>query len=117
MRLKHKKIVKAAKGFRGRGKNCFRVAVQRVERSWEHAYRGRKEKRREFRKLWITRINAGVREHGYSYSRFIKDMKDGGIALDRKVLAEVAGTEPHSFRALVETIKVLSGKPSPARVL
>ena len=97
---KHKKVLKAAKGFYGRRKNTIRIAKQAVEKSLQYAYRDRKNRKRSFRALWIQRINAGVREHGLTYSQFINGIKKAGIEIDRKVLAELAGQEPAAFAQL-----------------
>ena len=101
-KAKHKKIFKKAKGFYGRRKNVFRVAVQAVERSLQYAYRDRRCKKRDFRGLWIQRINAGVRMHGLTYSQFISGLKKATIEIDRKVLAELAVNQPETFKILVE---------------
>jgi len=101
-KAKHKKIFKKAKGFYGRRKNVFRVAVQAVERSMQYAYRDRRSKKRDFRGLWIQRINAGVRMHGLTYSQFINGLKKATIEIDRKVLAELAVNQPETFKLLVE---------------
>ena len=101
-KAKHKKIFKKAKGFYGRRKNVFRVAVQAVERSMQYAYRDRRSKKRDFRGLWIQRINAGVRMHGLTYSQFINGLKKATIEIDRKVLAELAVNQPETFKILVE---------------
>ena len=101
-KAKHKKIFKKAKGFYGRRKNVFRVAVQAVERSMQYAYRDRRCKKRDFRGLWIQRINAGVRMHGLTYSQFISGLKKATIEIDRKVLAELAVNQPETFKILVE---------------
>ena len=101
-KAKHKKIFKKAKGFYGRRKNVFRVAVQAVERSMQYAYRDRRNKKRDFRGLWIQRINAGVRMHGLTYSQFISGLKKATIEIDRKVLAELAVNQPETFKLLVE---------------
>ena len=101
-KAKHKKIFKKAKGFYGRRKNVFRVAVQAVERSMQYAYRDRRNKKRDFRGLWIQRINAGVRMHGLTYSQFINGLKKATIEIDRKVLAELAVNQPETFKLLVE---------------
>ena len=101
-KAKHKKILKKAKGFYGRRKNVFRVAVQAVERSMQYAYRDRRNKKRDFRGLWIQRINAGVRMHGLTYSQFINGLKKATIEIDRKVLAELAVNQPETFKLLVE---------------
>jgi len=101
-RKKKKKIFKEAKGYFGGRKNLWRVAKGAVEKGWEHAYRGRKEKKRNFRRLWITRINAAAREHDMSYSRFIGGLKKSGVELNRKLLADVAVRDPVAFEALVD---------------
>ena len=100
-----KKIFKAAKGYFGGRKNLYKTAKDAVEKGWEHAYRDRKKKKRNFRQLWITRINAAVREHDISYSRFINGLKEAGIELDRKVMADLAVRNPEAFAALVEQAK------------
>lgn len=99
---RHKKVKALAKGSYGRQKNTFRAAVQRVEKNLQYAYRDRRNKKRDFRGLWIQRINAGVREHGMTYSRFIHGLSTAGIEIDRKVLAELAVSEPAAFKALVD---------------
>ena len=101
---KHKKVFKAAKGFYGRRKNTIRAAKAAVDRSMQYAYRDRKVKKRNFRALWIQRINAGVRELdlGLTYSRFIDGLGKAGIEVDRKVLSDIAIHEPEAFKALVE---------------
>jgi large subunit ribosomal protein L20 len=99
---KHKKVFKAAKGFYGRRKNTIRVAKQAVEKANQYAYRDRKRKKRTFRALWIQRINAAVREHGLTYGRFINGLAKAGIAVDRKVLADIAVKDAAAFKALVD---------------
>ncbi len=99
---RHKKILKLAKGYRGRSSTCFRVAIQKVEKALRYAYRDRRAKKRNFRALWIQRINAGTRQYGVPYSRFMDGLKKAGIALDRKVLADIAAREPEAFKSLVE---------------
>jgi len=99
---RHKKVIKKAKGFRGRRKNTFKVAKQAVEKSMQYAYRDRKVRKRDFRSLWTQRINAGAREHGISYSVFINGLKKLNIALDRKILADLVMHEPSSFKHLAE---------------
>jgi len=99
---KHKKILKAVKGQWGRRKNTIRVARQAMEKAMQYAYRDRKAKKREFRSLWIQRINAGVRMHGMTYSQFINGLKKATIEIDRKNLAELAVNQPDLFKALVE---------------
>jgi large subunit ribosomal protein L20 len=98
---RHKKVLKAAKGYRGRSNSSFRIAIEKVEKGLQYAYRDRRTKKRNFRALWIQRINAGVREHGLTYGRFINGLKLAGIELDRKVLADLAVREPQAFEALV----------------
>ena len=99
---RHRKVIKAAKGSRGRSKNTFRAAVQRVEKNLQYAYRDRRTRKRDFRRLWIQRINAATRQHGMPYAVFINGMKKAGIDLDRKVLSELAISEPAAFKSLVE---------------
>ena len=101
-RARHKKVIKRAKGYYGRRKNVFRVAIQAVERSLQYAYRDRRNRKRDFRGLWIQRINAGVRMYGITYSQFINGLKKATIQIDRKVLAELAVNQPETFKALVE---------------
>lgn len=98
---KHKKVLDAAKGFRGRRKNTIRTAKQAVEKSMQYAYRDRKARKRNFRALWVQRINAAVREHGLTYARFIDGINKAGIELDRKVLSDMAIHEPQAFAAVV----------------
>ncbi|HUG37930.1 MAG TPA: 50S ribosomal protein L20 [Candidatus Limnocylindrales bacterium] len=100
-----KKIFKEAKGYFGGRKNLYRVAKDAVEKGWEHAYRDRKKKKRNFRQLWIARINAAVREHDLSYSRFINGLKEAGVELDRKALADLAVRNPEAFGAIVDRAK------------
>ena len=104
-RARHKKVLKAAKGYRGRRKNVYRVAKQAVMKAGQDAYRDRRQKKRQFRTLWIARINAAVREEGLTYSVFINKLNQAGITLDRKVLADLAMNEPASFKKLVESVK------------
>ena len=101
-RLRRKRVLKQAKGFRGRRKNNITTANAAVDRSLQHSYIGRKLRKRNFRALWIQRINAAVREHGLTYSRFMSALERAGIAIDRKVLADLAVREPESFKALVD---------------
>ena len=100
-----KKIFKAAKGYFGGRKNLYRTAKDAVEKGWEHAYRDRKKKKRNFRRLWITRINAAARENDLSYSRFMNGLKLSGIELDRKALADIAVRDPGAFSSLAERAK------------
>ena len=102
---KHKKVIKAAKGFYGRRKNTIRTAKAAVDRSKQYAYRDRKNRKRSFRALWIQRINAGVREQGLTYGRFIDGLGKAGIEIDRKVLSDMAIHEPAAFVALVDAAK------------
>ena len=102
---KHKKVFKAAKGFYGRRKNTIRIAKQAVEKSMQYATRDRRNKKRTFRALWIQRLNAAVRLHGLTYSRFIDGLGKAGIEVDRKVLSEMAIHEPAAFAAYVEAAK------------
>ena len=99
---RHRKVIKAAKGYYGRRKNTFRVANQAVEKAGQYAYRDRKKRKSNFRSLWIQRINAAVREHGLTYARFITGLGRAGIEVDRKVLADLAVREPEAFKALVD---------------
>ncbi len=104
-RARRKKILKQAKGFFGRRKNVWTVAKNAVEKAMQYAYRGRKEKKRNFRSLWITRINAGAREYGLSYSQFMGALKKNNIELNRKVLADLAMNHPEAFKAVVDQVK------------
>jgi large subunit ribosomal protein L20 len=102
---KHKKTLKAAKGYYGRRKNTIRVAKQAVEKANQYAFRDRKTKKRRFRALWIQRINAAVRPFGLNYSRFIDGLSKSGVMVDRKVLSDLAISEPAAFEAIVEKVK------------
>ena len=99
---RHRKVIKMAKGYRGRSKNCFRIALQRVEKALQYAYRDRKNRKREFRRLWIQRINAAARIHGLKYSTFMNGLKLAGIELDRKVLADMAVRDEKAFKAVLD---------------
>lgn len=99
---RHRKVIGKAKGYYGRRKNTFRVANQAVEKAGQYAYRDRKVRKRNFRSLWIQRINAAARENGTTYGRFINGLNKAGIEIDRKVLADLAVREPEAFKALVE---------------
>ncbi len=99
---RHKKVIKKAKGYRGRNKNCFRIAIEKVEKGLQYQYRDRRNRKRDFRRLWVQRINAAVREHGLRYSTFMHGLKLAGIDLNRKMLSELAIHEADSFKALVE---------------
>jgi len=102
---RHKKVIDAAKGFRGRRKNTFRIANQAVEKAGQYAYIGRKLKKRQFRALWIQRINAAARLHGLTYSRMMGGLTKAGIEVDRKVLADLAVSQPDAFKMLAEQAK------------
>ena len=104
-RARHKKVLKQAKGFRGRRKNVYRIAKQAVMKAGQYAYRDRRVKKREFRALWIARINAAAREHGMSYSRFMNGLKKAAVAVDRKVLADIAVLDKPAFLKFVEKAK------------
>ena len=99
---KHKKVLKAVKGYWGRRKNTIRVAKQAMEKAMQYAYRDRKTKKRDFRSLWIQRINAGVRSEGMTYSKFINGLSKSGVKLDRKVLADLAYDHPDAFKTIVK---------------
>ena len=99
---KHKKVLKAVKGQWGRRKNTIRIARQAMEKAMQYAYRDRRNKKREFKSLWIQRINAGVRSEGMTYSRFIHGLNKSGIKLDRKILAEIAYDNPEAFKTIVK---------------
>jgi len=103
-RQRRKKIIKAAKGYYGRRKNVYTVAKNAVEKGMQYAYEGRKQKKRQFRRLWITRINAGARQHGMSYSQFMGKVSTSGIELNRKVLADLAMNHPEAFKAIVDKV-------------
>jgi len=101
-RAKHKKVFKAVKGQYGRRKNTIRVARQAMEKAMQYAYRDRRNKKRDFKSLWIQRINAGVRSEGITYSKFINGLSKSGIKLDRKILAEIAYDNPEAFKTIVK---------------
>jgi len=101
-KARHKKILKLARGYRGRRKNVFRVAKQAVIKAGQYAYRDRRQRKRQFRALWIARINAAARECGLSYSRFINGLNKAGVELDRKVLADIAVFDKAAFAALAD---------------
>jgi large subunit ribosomal protein L20 len=103
-RKRRKKILAHAKGYRS-GRRLYRSAVEAVEKGWQYAYRDRKAKKRNFRRLWIIRINAAVREHGLSYNQFIYGLKNLKISLNRKILAELAVNDPKAFAAIVKSVK------------
>ncbi|MDA0304899.1 MAG: 50S ribosomal protein L20 [Proteobacteria bacterium] len=103
---RHKKIVDRAKGYRGRSNSSFRIAIERVEKGLQYAYRDRRNRKRSFRALWIQRINAGARENGLTYSQFMNGLGKAGIEIDRKILSDLAIREPDAFKALVEQAQV-----------
>jgi large subunit ribosomal protein L20 len=107
---RHKKVLALARGYRGRAKSSFRIAIERVEKGLQYAYRDRRNKKRNFRALWIQRINAGAREQGMTYSQFMAGVKRAGIELDRKVLSDLAIREPEAFKALVATAQAALAK-------
>ncbi len=104
-RARHKKVIKQAKGYSGRRKNVYRVAVQAVTKAGQYAYRDRRQRKRQFRQLWIARINAAARECGLSYSRMIDGLNKASVEIDRKVLAELAVNNKDAFAAIVEKAK------------
>ncbi|AHX04165.1 50S ribosomal protein L20 [Ehrlichia japonica] len=104
-RARHKKVIKLAKGYRGRSKNCYRIALQRVEKALQYAYRDRRNRKRFFRSLWIMRINAAARQHGLLYSDFIHGLSLTNITLNRKILADMAVNHQDNFKQIVDLIK------------
>ena len=102
---RHNRILRQAKGYYGGRKNLVKTAREAVEKGWKYAYRDRKQRKRQFRVLWIARINAAAREHGLSYSRFMHGLRLAGVEVDRKVLAELAVSDPEAFGALAEMAK------------
>ena len=100
---RHKKVLKLAKGYRGRASLAFRVGIEKVEKGLQYAYRDRRNKKRTFRGLWIQRINAAARENGITYNRFIQGLKVAGVEVDRRILADLAVNDPAAFAALVAT--------------
>jgi len=98
----HKSVLRQTKGFRGKAKNCYTIAIRRLQKSWQYMYVHRRLQKREWRKLWIIRVNAGVSQYGESYSRFFSKLNKSNITLNRKVLAELAAQEPFSFKAVVD---------------
>ena len=108
-RARHKKVLAQAKGFRGRRKNVFKIAKQAVMKAGQYAYRDRRNKKRDFRALWITRINAGARDAGLTYSQFMAGLKKAAIDIDRKVLADLAVFDKPAFKSIVEQAKASLG--------
>ena len=112
---RHKKVLRLAKGYRGRNSTVYRIAIERVEKALQCAYRDRRNRKRDFRALWIQRINAGAREHGLTYSQFMHGIKLAGLELDRKVLSDLAVREPEAFEAIVDTVRsALNAEPAAA---
>lgn len=105
VRQRHKKVIKQAKGFYGRSKNCYTIALRMLEKSWQYAYRDRRTRKRDFRALWIQRINAAVRQSGMVYSQFMNGLKLAEITLDRKMLSEIAIHQPTIFEGIVAQAK------------
>ena len=102
---RHRKVISLSKGFVGRSKNCYRSAIERLEKSMQYAYRDRRNRKRDFRRLWILRINAAVREHGLKYSEFVHCLQKSGIAVDRKVLSDLAINNKTAFEAVVKQVR------------
>jgi len=102
---RHRRILREASGYRGARSRLLKTAREAVEKGWKYAYRDRKQRKRQFRVLWIARINAGAREHGLSYSRFMNGLKQAGVEVDRKLLAELAVSDPKAFGELAELAK------------
>jgi large subunit ribosomal protein L20 len=113
-KARHKKVMEQAKGYYGRRKNVFRVATQAVDKAQQYAYRDRKVRKRNFRALWIQRINAGAREHGMKYNQVIDGLNKAGIEIDRKVLSDLAIREPEAFKALLDQAKAAIDSAAPA---
>ena len=112
---RHKKVLDLANGYRGRGSTAYRVAIEKVEKALRYAYRDRRNRKRDFRALWIQRINAGARQHGLTYSQFMHGIKLAGLDLDRKVLSDIAIREPEAFQAIAATAQAaLEKTPRPA---
>ncbi len=110
---RHKKVLALAKGYRGRGSTAYRIALEKVEKGLQYAYRDRRNRKRDFRGLWIQRINAGAREHGLTYSQFMHGLKLAGIDLDRKVLSDLSIREPEAFAAVVAQAQGALGAGGP----
>ena len=111
---RHKKVLELAKGYRGRGSTAYRVAIEKVEKALRYAYRDRRNRKRDFRALWIQRINAGARQHGLTYSQFMHGIKLAGLDLDRKVLSDIAIREPEAFQAIAATAQAALANAPPA---
>ncbi|MDR2782204.1 MAG: 50S ribosomal protein L20 [Holosporaceae bacterium] len=104
---RHRKVIKLSKGFIGRSKNCYRSAIERLEKSMQFAYRDRRNRRRDMRELWIVRINAAAREHGLKYSQFIYGLGKANISIDRKILSELAINDKVAFAEIVNKVKTV----------
>lgn len=102
-------MLKLAKGFRGRAKSCFSIAIRRIHKAWQYAYRDRRRKKREWRKLWIMRLQAGVRQYHWRYSEFIPALQRANIQLNRKVLSELAANEPFAFKSVLDVVEYRTG--------
>src|SRR5437773_8639789 len=111
---RHKKVLELAKGYRGRGSTAYRVAIEKVEKALRYAYRDRRNRKRDFRALWIQRINAGARQHGLTYSQFMHGIKLAGLDLDRKILSDIAIREPEAFQAIATTARTALAATPPA---
>jgi large subunit ribosomal protein L20 len=111
MKVKKVKVFDAARGFYGRRKNCWAIAVRAVHKAWQYAYVGRRLKKREYRATWIQQINAGARQHGLTYAQFIKYLPVAGLDLNRKSLATLAATEPFAFKAIADTLRAAGAQP------
>ena len=109
---RHKKVLDRASGYRGRSSTAYRVALERVEKGLQYAYRDRRTRKRSFRRLWIQRINAGARQHGLTYSQFMNGLTKAGIEIDRKILSDLAVREPDAFKALVDSARDALGQPA-----
>ena len=113
---RHKKVLELAKGYRGRGSTAYRIAIEKVEKALRYAYRDRRNRKRDFRALWIQRINAGAREHGLTYSQFMHGIKLAGLDLDRQILSDIAIREPEAFAAVITTARAaLAAAPATAQ--
>jgi large subunit ribosomal protein L20 len=111
---RHKKVLELAKGYRGRGSTAYRVAIEKVEKALAYAYRDRRNKKRDFRGLWIQRINAGARAHGLTYSQLMHGVRRAGLGLDRKILSDLAIREPEAFAAIVAAARAALDEAPPA---
>jgi large subunit ribosomal protein L20 len=111
---RHKKVLDRAKGYRGRNRTAYRVAIEKVEKALQYAYRDRRNRKRDFRRLWIQRINAAARSHGLTYSQFMGGLADAGIDIDRKILSDLAIREPEAFAALVRHVGEARAASAPA---